>query len=426
MRYRLIVEIEWFIFLCNRLKLSGTKVLNSLEMKQLRSIYEAFDLVNAIRVKKIEEETNHDVKSIEYFIKESLKGTSIEPYFEFIHFACTSEDITNLAYALMVKQFSDQEYFPIVSGLIEKLYGMAKKYKSVSMLSRTHGQPATPTTVGKEFINYVARLNRQLALLGKTAIRGKINGATGNFSAHVAAYPKVDWMKASTDFVNALGFECNLYTIQIEPHDWISEGCDGVRRINNIMIDFDRDIWQYISFGYFKQNTKKGEVGSSTMPHKVNPIDFENSEGNLGVANSLLSHFSDKLLVSRMQRDLTDSTVLRNLGSAFAYSILAYKSALRGLDKLELNKKVVQDDLKDKWELLAEPIQTVMRKHKVTGAYEKLKDLTRGKDVTKSDVQKFINGLDIPKAEKSRLLKLTPETYIGLATDLVDYYKLNI
>lgn len=427
MRYRLIVEIEWFIFLCNRLKLAGTKILTPAELKELRSVYETFDLVNAIRIKDIENVTNHDVKAVEYFIKENLKGTSIEPYFEFIHFACTSEDITNLAYSLMLKQFYDQEFLPVASGVLEKLYHMARKYKSVPMLSRTHGQPASPTTLGKELLNYVARLERQMAALSRVSLTGKINGAVGNFNAHEAAYPKTDWIKAGAEFINALGFECNVYTTQIEPHDCLAEAFDGVRRINTVLIDLDRDVWQYVSFGYFKQKTKEGEVGSSTMPHKVNPIDFENSEGNLGVANAMFSHFSEKLPISRMQRDLTDSTVLRNVGSALTYSILAYKSLLRGLGKLELNKKVIHDDLCEKWELLAEPIQTVMRKHKISGAYEKLKDLTRGKDgITKEAVHKLIKSLDIPKAEKNRLLKLTPDSYIGLAVKLVDSYKLKI
>jgi adenylosuccinate lyase len=425
-RYRIIVEVEWFVYLCNVLKLKGTKKLTNTEVKLMRSIYEKFDVVNALRVKEIEKTTNHDVKSVEYFIKENLKGTSIEPYFEFIHFACTSEDITNLSYALMIKQFSEQEYFPVVSGIVEKLYELAKKHKAVSMLCHTHGQPASPSTMGKELINVVARLERQISTLGRVAIMGKINGAVGNFNAHLSAYPKVDWPKASKEFVNALGFECNLHTIQIEPHDYMAEIFDGVKRINTILIDMNRDVWQYISLGYFKQKTKKGEVGSSTMPHKVNPIDFENSEGNLGLANSLLGHLSEKLPISRMQRDLSDSTVLRNIGSALSYSILAYKAALKGLSKLELNKKVVQQGVKDKWELLAEPIQTVMRKHKIPNAYEKLKDLTRGKGITKQATQKFIKTLDIPKAEKARLLKLTPEKYIGLASQLVDMYEKKV
>ncbi|MBU1992665.1 MAG: adenylosuccinate lyase [Patescibacteria group bacterium] len=426
MRYRVIVEIEWFIFLCNRLKLAETRKLNGTELKELRSIYETFDVVNAIRVKEIESGTNHDVKAIEYFIKENLKGTSVEPYFEFIHFACTSEDITNLSYALMLKQVSENEYFPVMAGIVQKLHELAKKYKAVPMLSHTHGQPASPTTLGKELINYVARLERQLVLLSNVSITGKINGAVGNFNAHHAAYPKTDWIKASVDFVNALGFECNMYTTQIEPHDYLAEAFDGIRRVNTILIDLNRDIWNYISLGYFKQDTVKGEVGSSTMPHKVNPIDFENSEGNLGVANALLSHLSEKLPISRMQRDLTDSTVLRNIGSAISYSVLAYKSTIKGLSKLELNKKVIQEDLEKRWELLAEPIQTLMRKHKIPKAYEKLKDLTRGKETTKEDVHAFIQKLNLPKPEKARLMKMTPDSYTGLAQKLVESYKLKI
>jgi len=421
-RYRILVEIEWFIFLCNVLKLEGTKTWNVQEAKKLRSIYESLDLQGANRVKEIEKTTNHDVKAVEYFIKENLKNSVFEPYFEFIHFACTSEDINNLAYALMVRDSLGVEIVPVLSEVLRNLSILAKKYKTVSMMSRTHGQPATPTTLGKEFVNVLARLSGQLKTLKSIKILGKMNGAVGNFNAHSIAYPKVKWLEVSKKFIQSLGLEVNFYTTQIEPHDYLSEVFDAVKRINTILIDLNRDIWTYISLGYFKQKLKEGEVGSSTMPHKVNPIDFENSEGNLGLANALLGYFSEKLPISRMQRDLTDSTTLRNIGSAFAYSVLAYKNCIHGLNKLELNKDAIQKDLDNNWELLAEPIQTVMRKYKIEKPYEKLKELTRGKSVNKQTLSKFIDTLKIPAEEKKRLKMLTPSTYIGLAIELVDSY----
>lgn len=427
MRYRILVEIEWFIFLFNDLKLPGTKKLLAKELRDLREIYENFDVVAARRVKEIEETTNHDVKAIEYYIKENLKGLSLEKYSEFVHFACTSEDINNVAYACIVRDFSEREFFPLMYGLIQDLYLIAYANKGVPMLSHTHGQPATPTTLGKEMINFVARLEREVrALEGANYLMAKINGAVGNYNAHVVAYPSVDWMKASQDFIQSLGLQANMYTTQIEPHDCMGDSFDAVKRINTILIDLCRDIWTYISLGYFKQKVVAGETGSSTMPHKVNPIDFENAEGNLGLANAVLSHMSEKLPISRMQRDLTDSTVERNIGVGLSYSHLAYKSLLKGLSKLEVNKQALKDDLKDRWELLAEPIQVVMRRHGVSGAYEKLKSLTRGKTIGKVEVQKFIKGLKIPAADKNRLLKLTPENYVGLAEKLVGSYELNL
>jgi len=421
-RYRIFVEIEWFIFICNVLKLEGTKVWSSKELQKLRDIYETLDLESANNVKGIEKTTNHDVKAVEYFIKENLKGSVFEPYFEFIHFACTSEDINNLSYALMLRDSLYEEMIPAISSLIGDVSKLAEKYKSVPMMARTHGQPATPTTLGKEFVNVEARLDRQLETLSNVKILGKINGAVGNFNAHAVAYPKVKWIEASNKFIQTLGLEVNLYTTQIEPHDYMAEMFDAMKRINTILIDLNRDVWTYISLGYFKQRLKEGEVGSSTMPHKVNPIDFENSEGNLGLANALLSYFSEKLPISRMQRDLTDSTTLRNIGSAFAYSLLAYKNCVHGLGKLELNKESIQRDLDNSWELLAEPIQTVMRKYKIEKPYEKLKELTRGKDVNQQTISKFIDSLKIPADEKKRLKTLTPSTYIGLAVELVDSY----
>ena len=428
MRYRVLVEVEWFIFLFNELKVQGKKTLKSTELRMLRSIYEQFDVVNAMRVKEIEKKINHDVKAVEYFIKEELKGGPLEKYLEFIHFACTSEDITNLAYACMIRDFLDRELIPLLSGLVQEIYTIAVKNKKVAMLSRTHGQPATPTTLGKELVNFVARLEREMENLSCiSCLSGKINGAVGNYNAHVVAYDSIDWIDASKKFVQSLGLKVNLYTTQIEPHDGLAELFDCVKRINTIVLDFDRDMWLYISFGYFGQKTVAGEVGSSTMPHKVNPIDFENSEGNLGIVNAILEHLSSKLPVSRMQRDLSDSTVLRKIGPAFTHCVLAYKGTIKGLSKCVVNKKVIQDDLKDKWELLAEPIQVVMRKNLIEGSYEKLKKLTRGKaGITKATIHKFIKGLKIPAGEKKKLLALTPEKYVGLAEKLVDNYELKV
>ncbi|MFA5829111.1 MAG: adenylosuccinate lyase [Candidatus Gracilibacteria bacterium] len=423
MGFRVLVEIEWFIFICNDLKLEGTKVWKAAEVKQLRTIYQDFDVVNGNRVKEIEKTTNHDVKAIEYFIKENLKGSVFEPYFEFIHFACTSEDINNLAYALTLKDSLEKLIMPILSGVSELIYENAKKYKAIPMMARTHGQPASPTTLGKEFINVLARLENQMNALEAIPMYGKINGAVGNFNAHVVAYPGVNWVGASKKFVQALGLDFNLYTTQIEPHDYMAEIFDALKRINVVLMDFDRDIWGYISLGYFKQQLKAGEVGSSTMPHKVNPIDFENSEGNLGMANAMLEHFSAKLPMSRFQRDLTDSTVLRNIGSAVGYSVLAYKNCIQGLGKLELNKEAISRDLTSAWELLAEPIQTVMRKYRLEKPYEQLKALTRGKKIDQKTISKFIDGLKIPAVEKKRLKTLTPERYIGLALELVEAYE---
>ncbi|PIR54828.1 adenylosuccinate lyase [Candidatus Peregrinibacteria bacterium CG10_big_fil_rev_8_21_14_0_10_36_19] len=427
MRYRCLVEIEWLIFLFNDLKLDGTKELKSTELRILRSIYEQFDLLNAKRVKDIEKTTNHDVKAIEYFIKEQLKDGPLDPYLEFVHFACTSEDINNLSYACMVRDFVQRELAPSASGLIQEMYELAVANKKVAMLSRTHGQTATPTTLGKELINVVARLEKEFSIMNSIMMPGKINGAVGNYNAHIEAYPKVDWVKGSQAFVESLGLEFNKYTTQIEPHDIFARLFDSIKRFNTIVLDFDRDMWTYISMGYFGQRVVKGEVGSSTMPHKVNPIDFENSEGNLGLANAMLEHLSAKLPVSRMQRDLTDSTVCRNIGSALSYALLAYKSTIKGLSKCEVNKKVILDDLKDRWEVLAEPIQVVMRRYKIEGAYEALKELTRGKSgITKAAIHKLVDGLKIPAADKKRLLALTPDKYIGVAEKLVDEYELDI
>ena len=421
-KHRLLVEIEWFIFLCNQLKLKGTKVWKPVELKMLRDIYETLDTVGANRVKAIEAITNHDVKAVEYYIKENLKGSGFEPYLEFVHFGCTSEDINNLAYAIMLEGSVDNVFLPVVTGLCEFVHQLALKYKNVPMMSRTHGQPATPTTMGKELINFLVRMERQIEAVKSVQVLGKMNGAVGNFNAHLVAYPEVNWAEASKKFIQQLGLTASMYTTQIEPHDFMAELFDAMKRVNSVVIDMDRDIWTYVSLGYFKQSLKAGEVGSSTMPHKVNPIDFENSEGNLGMANAMFEHFSAKLPVSRLQRDLTDSTVLRNIGSAIAYSVLAYKNCIQGLHKLELNPLALEQDLDNNWELLAEPIQTVMRKYKVEKAYEKLKELTRGKKINKAGVQKFISGLKIPSSDKKRLLSLTPSKYIGLAAKLTQDY----
>ncbi len=427
MRYRLLVEIEWFIYLFDEVKLGGTASLKPTELNILRSIYEQFDLVDGKRVKEIEADTNHDVKALEYFVAEKVKGGPLEKYVSFLHFGCTSEDINNLSYACMTRDFLARELVPVLSGLVQEIYSMAVKHKAVPMIARTHGQPASPTTVGKELINVVARLEHELSMLSSCCLMGKMNGAVGNYNAHNVAYPKIDWVEVSKKFVQDLGLKFNSYTTQIEPHDCFADAFDAVKRLNNIVLDFDKDVWQYISLGYFGQKAVGKEVGSSTMPHKVNPIDFENSEGNLGVANSLFEHFSSKLPISRLQRDLSDSTVLRNVGSAFAYSILAYKSTMKGLSKCEVNKKVIQADLEGRWELLAEPIQTVMRKNSIPDSYEKLKELTRGKEgITKATIQKFIKFLKISAGDKKVLLSLTPEKYVGLAEKLVGEYKLEI
>ena len=419
-RHRVFVEVEWLIFLCNELKLENTRRLKKAEVEKLRKLYrqENFTDQEAQKIKNIEKITNHDVKSVEYYIAEKIKRTPMKTLIPFLHFACTSEDITNIAYALMVKGALNENIFPALKTMLAELKKLARRYRQVPMLSRTHGQPASPTTVGKEFYNFYARLERQHAILKKTPILAKINGAVGNYNAHLAAYPKVKWSQASAKFIKSLKLTPNLITAQIEPHDNLAEILDTIRRINTILIDLDRDMWMYISYNYFKQKVIKGEVGSSTMPHKVNPINFENSEGNLGLANALCEFFNQKLPISRMQRDLSDSTVLRNLGTAFGYSLIGYQNCLKGLAKLELNRAVLTQDLDSNWEVLAEPLQTVMRKHRIEGAYEKLKALTRGKRLTQKDYQAFVTSLKLPEKEKAALKKLTPAKYIGLAKNL--------
>ncbi len=422
-QYRLLVEVEWLIFLCNILKLPNTRFLKDTEVKKLRSFYETFETKDAEKVKSIEKITNHDVKAAEYFLKEKIQKTSLKDISEFVHFACTSEDINNLAYSLMVKKGIAEVLLPILEQIDEELKKQAKKYENIAMLARTHGQPASPTTMGKELINFVARLERQINNPAGFDFLGKINGAVGNYNAHYLAYPKIDWIKASQAFILMLGPTPNLYTAQIEPHDFNAEIFDCFRRVNTILIDLSRDLWLYISFEYFKQQLKKGEVGSSTMPHKVNPIDFENAEGNFGLANAIFSHLSEKLPISRLQRDLSDSTVFRNIGTAFGYSLIGYHSLLKGLGKLELNQAKIQEDLDKNWEVLAEGIQTVMRKNKIANSYEKLKELTRGKKITAKDLKNFVKTLKLPKEDQEALEKLTPATYLGLAEKLVKSYK---
>ena len=384
----------------------------------LDHVAENFTLEDAQRIKNIETTTNHDVKAVEYFLKEKIAGNrELEAIAEFTHFACTSEDINNLAYALMLREARSQIILPVMDEVIAAITRLAHQYADQAMLSRTHGQPASPTTLGKEMANVVHRLKRQRQQLLGVSVLGKINGAVGNYNAHLVTYPDVDWEALARDFVTGLGLEWNPYTTQIEPHDYIAEYFDAVSRFNTVVLDFCRDVWSYISIGYFKQKTVANEVGSSTMPHKVNPIDFENAEGNLGLANALFHHLSNKLPVSRWQRDLTDSTVLRNLGVGVAHSTLAYRSALKGISKLEADPQRMAGDLEACWEVLAEAIQTVMRRYGIETPYEKLKDLTRGQAITAQKLHAFIKGLDIPSAEKERLLTLAPGGYIGNAPE---------
>ena len=419
-KHRIRVEVEWLKALSLDSKIGEVPGFSEETLMELDSIVAAFSESDAERVKAIESRTNHDVKAVEYWLKERLKNNpEVMKVSEFLHFACTSEDINNLAYALMVKSARDEVMIPAIHGISDKLAAMAHDLASVPMLSRTHGQSASPTTLGKEIANVVYRLRRQEKQLSEIEILGKINGAVGNYNAHLSAYPDFDWEHFSGKFVEKLGLTFNPYTIQIEPHDYLAELFDCLSRINTILIDLDRDIWGYISIGYFKQKTLKDEVGSSTMPHKVNPIDFENSEGNLGMANAVLRHFSEKLPISRWQRDLTDSTVLRNIGVAWGYALLGYHSLLKGLSKLEANPARLAEDLDNAWEVLAEPIQTVMRRYNLSNPYEQLKELTRGKGgINRDSLHAFISSLDLPEAEKKRLLLMTPGNYTGKAEEL--------
>ena len=413
---RVVVEIAWLINLTQQPTITEVPPLSRDALTVLEQIAAEFNVNDAARIKEIERTTNHDVKAVEYFLKEKVAAyRELHAINEFIHFACTSEDINNLAYALMLTAARQAVILPAMDLLISAIKNLAHQYAAQPMLSRTHGQPASPTTLGKEMANVVARLQRQREQVADNAILGKINGAVGNYNAHLVAYPEVDWQQLAQQFVTDLGLQFNPYTTQIEPHDYIAELFDAISRFNTILIDFDRDIWSYISLGYFKQKTVAGEVGSSTMPHKVNPIDFENSEGNLGIANAIFNHLSQKLPLSRWQRDLTDSTVLRNLGVGVAHSLIAYKSSLKGISKLQVDPQRMQQDLDANWEVLAEPIQTVMRRYGIDKPYEKLKELTRGQSISQATLQSFINGLDIPEPAKQQLLQLTPGSYIGNA-----------
>ncbi len=417
-RHRVIVEVRWLQMLSRHSGIAEVPAFSEHAENLLNNIVEKFDIEDAQRVKNIERTTNHDVKAVEYFLKDKIQGnTELEAVSEFIHFACTSEDINNLAYALMLKEARTQAVLPAMDQLVDAVAKMGRDYAEIPMLSRTHGQPASPTTLGKEMANVAYRLMRQREQLKAVPILGKINGAVGNYNAHLATYPELDWQSIAETFVTDLGLEWNPYTTQIEPHDYVAEFFDVVARFNTILIDFDRDIWAYISNNYFKQKTVEGEVGSSTMPHKVNPIDFENSEGNLGVANAVFAHLAAKLPISRWQRDLTDSTVLRNLGVGIGYSLIAYSSTLRGISKLEVNEAKLLDDLDTNWEVLAEPIQTVMRRYGIEKPYEKLKALTRGKRVDAAGMAEFIDTLELPDAIKAEMKKWTPANYIGNAVD---------
>ncbi|MEM6405591.1 MAG: adenylosuccinate lyase [Pseudomonadota bacterium] len=420
-RRRVLVEVRWLEALAQSSLIDEVPALSPAAQAVLDNLISGFDEQQAQRVKAIESTTRHDVKAVEYYLKEEL-GTCAElaPVIEFVHFACTSEDINNLAHGLMLQAGRDEMLLPLVTQVIDKLREMAHEQAFQSMLSRTHGQTATPTTLGKELANIVARLERQLQQISSVPLLGKMNGAVGNYNAHSIAFPDVHWPDFCAAFVESLGLVPNPYTTQIEPHDYMAELFDALARCNQILLDFCRDVWSYISIGYFVQKTVAGEVGSSTMPHKVNPIDFENAEGNLGLANAIFGHLSSKLPVSRWQRDLTDSTVLRNMGVGFAYTCIALHSILRGLDKLEVNEAKMMGDLYLSWEVLAEPIQTVMRRYGVPEAYEKLKALTRGKQIEQPQVEAFIQSLEIPEEAKQRLLELTPDRYLGYAASLAE------
>ncbi len=412
---RLIVELRWLAQLAANPGIEEVPALSEDAAARLEAMIAEFGETQAARVKEIESTTNHDVKAIEYFIKESIADNAeLAAISEFVHFACTSEDINNLSHALMLRE-GREVLLQDIDAIVNELAEQAREFADIPMLSRTHGQTASPTTMGKELANVVARLRRQRACIADVALLGKINGAVGNYNAHISAYADVDWEANAQSFVEGLGLSWNPYTTQIEPHDYIAELFDAIARFNTILIDLDRDIWGYISLGYFKQRTIAGEVGSSTMPHKVNPIDFENSEGNLGIANAVLQHLAAKLPISRWQRDLTDSTVLRNMGVGMAYSMIAYQATLKGLGKLQINPERLAADLDDAWEVLAEPIQTVMRRYGVEEPYEKLKALTRGQRITRETLASFIDTLEIPEAAKAELRQLSPASYIGNA-----------
>lgn len=418
--YRLMVEVRWLESLAANKEITEVPELDKESQNYLNEVLANFNEAEAEKIKAYEKQTNHDVKAVEYYLQDKLEQfEKLRRYTGFIHFACTSEDINNLAYALMVKEAIAQVIQPSLAEIIGSITMLGKQHGDVAMLSRTHGQPATPTTIGKELVNFVARLKRPQQQLAEVLIPAKCNGAVGNYNAHTIAYPEVDWRKHCANFVSSLGLSFSAYTTQIEPHDGIAEVSHIMIRINNILLDYTRDIWTYISLNYFKQKAIADEVGSSTMPHKVNPIDFENAEGNLGLATALFNHFANKLTQSRLQRDLSDSTVLRNIGVAFAYTLIAYQAIAKGNDKLQINKRALKHDLDANWEVLAEAIQTVMRRYEVPNAYEQLKNLTRGQGIDADSLKNFIKSLAIPEKAKNQLIGLTPEKYVGLAAQLV-------
>ncbi|TKF23752.1 adenylosuccinate lyase [Vibrio genomosp. F6] len=422
LKYRTVVEVRWLQKLAATQSIAEVATLSAEANQFLDNIAANFSEEDAMRIKEIERTTNHDVKAVEYFLKEKVADVpELHAINEFIHFACTSEDINNTSHALMLKEARDTVILPEIRNVIDAIKALANEYRDVPLLSRTHGQPASPSTMGKEMANVAYRMERQFKQIENVEILAKINGAVGNYNAHLSAYPDVDWHAFSEEFITeSLGVNWNPYTTQIEPHDYIAELFDAIARFNTILLDFDRDVWGYIALGHFKQKTIAGEIGSSTMPHKVNPIDFENSEGNLGLANAIFSHLAQKLPVSRWQRDLTDSTVLRNLGVGCGYAIIAYTSTLKGISKLEINQAALEAELDKNWEVLAEPVQTVMRRYGIEKPYEKLKELTRGKRVDGEGMRAFIDGLEIPEDEKVRLKEMTPANYIGQAVELTD------
>jgi adenylosuccinate lyase len=420
LKNRVKVEVMWLLALCKESGIPECRAVTAQEEAQLRAIVSDFTPAEAEKIKKIEAVTNHDVKAVEYYLKEQITGSSLEELSEFIHFACTSEDINNLSHALMLKD-GTAALSPLQQQIIATLKELAHEFKDVSMLARTHGQTASPTTIGKELAVFAARLQKQSNCIAKVELLGKLNGAVGNFNAHLSAYPQVDWPQLTKSVIEEeLGLQQNLFTTQIEPHDYMAELFDAMARWNTILTDLNRDLWTYISMTYFGQKTVKGEIGSSTMPHKVNPIDFENSEGNCGLANALFGHLAAKLPISRLQRDLTDSTVLRNMGVGFGYSMIAYHSTIKGLGKLKLNERNLAADLDNAWEVMAEPIQTVMRKAGIEKPYEKLKELTRGQKIDSETIRQFVEGLDLTDEDKQRLLEMSPASYVGMAAKIVD------
>ena len=423
-KYRVTVEVRWLQKLATTSQINEVPAFSEAANAFLDAIVNDFCESDAQQIKDIEATTNHDVKAIEYFLKEKIAATpELHAITEFVHFACTSEDINNLSHGLMLKECRETVLLPEMDKILLAIKALAVEYKTIPMMCRTHGQPASPSTLGKEMANVYVRLQRQREQIANVELLGKINGAVGNYNAHISAYPEVNWHQFANEFVSSLGLTWNAFTTQIEPHDYIAELFDAISRFNTILIDFDRDIWGYIAMGHFKQKTIAGEIGSSTMPHKVNPIDFENSEGNLGIANALFTHLSQKLPISRWQRDLTDSTVLRNLGVGFAHGLIAYQATLKGISKLKVNEANLLDELDHNWEVLAEPIQTVMRRYGIEKPYEKLKELTRGKRVDGDSMRDFIMTLALPDSVKTELCKLTPASYIGRAVDFIDELK---